>query len=402
MKFSLLKSKIKTFYTIFIVSCKEWLLPKKAEVLIYDACGAEALMPYLNKHIVTTMAVRGEVINVPCLLRAALTLNFWKVWKYNPFTAYTEAFIQAVSPKVVITFIDNNQAFYVISNRFPDIKTIFIQNGIRTKDVFEKLNKLENYHVDYMCVFGDAIGKKYNSYITGKALTLGSLKNNAVKKNNIVSDDIVLFISQYREKAKKNAPFFTEVNGTPIYHDQFYSTEVIALKFLVKWCAKNKKILKIAGVTYENNGIEREFYASILDGCAWEYQPKTEQYSSYKEIDAAEIVVFIDSTMGYESIVRGKRTASFSCRMVDMHDQTRVFGWPAVLPNNGPFWTNDQNETQFQRVMDYLNTVSDDDWEQTRKCYASELIEFDSGNTRFVALLQVLLGTECDGHTVTV
>ena len=41
--------------------------------------------------------------------------------------------------------------------------------------------------------------------------------------------------------------------------------------------------------------------------------------------------------------------------------------------------------------MDYLNTVSDEDWEQTRQEYVSEIMEFDPGNTRFVALLDQLL-----------
>ena len=109
MNINRLKSKLKLFYTIFIESPKEWKLPKKCEVLIYDACGAEVLAPYLTKYSVVTMAVRGEAINVPCLLRAALTFNFWKG---KPLNAYVEKFIQAVSPKVVITFIDNNYNFY--------------------------------------------------------------------------------------------------------------------------------------------------------------------------------------------------------------------------------------------------------------------------------------------------
>ena len=41
--------------------------------------------------------------------------------------------------------------------------------------------------------------------------------------------------------------------------------------------------------------------------------------------------------------------------------------------------------------MDYLNTVSDEDWEQTRQENTSELMEFDPGNTSFVALLDQLL-----------
>ena len=66
-------------------------------------------------------------------------------------------------------------------------------------------------------------------------------------------------------------------------------------------------------------------------------------------------VVSIDSTLGYEAFGRGNKTAIFGCRDDFLNTSDLKFGWPADLPNNGPFWTNDQDEMQFQRVMDYLN-----------------------------------------------
>jgi surface carbohydrate biosynthesis protein len=384
---SRLKSKLKLLYTIFIAPPKEWQLPKKGEVLIYDACGAEAISPYLTKYSFTTMTVRGEAINVPCLLRAAATLKFWKG---KPLNAYAEKIIQAVSPKVVITFIDNNPAFYGFSKLFPEVKTILLQNGSRYNWLDGNPGKHE-YHVDYMLVFGASIGKYYNAHISGEVVPVGSLKNNAVSNTNGVKSDGVLFISQYRDKPKNNSPFYTDSNGEPVYHKQFYSAEVVALRFLAKWCVENKKSLKIASMSPGKTGPEFDFFEAILSGCSWEYIPKIGLNSSYKLVDAAEIVVGIDSTLVYESIGRGKKTASFFCRGINLNNESRTFGWPAELPKNGPFWTNDQDETQFQRIMDYLNTVSDEDWEQTRQHYATELMEYDPGNTRFVELLDQLL-----------
>jgi surface carbohydrate biosynthesis protein len=388
MKIIRFKSKLKLFYTIFVAAPKEWQLPKKSEVLIYDASGAEVMAPYLKKYSVVIMTVRGEAINVPCFLLAVVSLKFWKG---KPLAAYTENFIQAVSPKVVITFIDNRESFYGISKRFSDVKTIFIQNGLTVGDFFDHLDKSDNYHVDHMLVFGVAFGRKYKSYITGSVLALGSLKNNKVKKTNTIPDGSILFISQYRNIPKNNEPLYIDSDGEPVYHEQFYSAEVIALRFLAKWTVKKKKSLKIAGMSRDKTGQEIDFFETILSGLPWEYLPRTDLYSSYKSIDAAEIVVNIDSAMGDESISRGKKTASFSCRRTNRQDNVYKFGWILDLPNNGPFWTNDQNEIQFQRIMDYLNTVSAEDWEQTRHHYVSELIEFDPGNTRFIALLKQLL-----------
>ena len=390
MNASRLISSLKLFYTLFIVPPKEWKLPKKSEILVYDARGAEALAPYLVKYRVTVMAVRGESICVPCLLHAMLKLKFWKGRLPE---AYAKAFIQAVSPKIIITFVDNDRRFYTISKHSSAAKTLFIQNGLRggRTDVFERLVRSESYHVDHMLVFGAAVGRKYKAYITGSVLPIGSFRNNTAKKTNIVTDGSVLVISQYRDKPKNNAPLLTVENEKSVPHDQYFSAEVIALRFIAKWCIENQKSLKIAGASVAKAGPETDFFEVVLSGYAWEYIPKIGHYSSYKLVDAAEIVVFIDSTLGYESIARGKKTASFSCRGVSLNDESRKFGWPADLPNNGPFWTNDQDEMQFQRIMDYLNTVDDEEWEKTRQYYSTELMEFDPGNKRFIALLDQLL-----------
>lgn len=234
MKVSRLKSKLKLFYTVFIVPPKKWQLPKKSDVLIYDACGAEVLVPYLAKYSTTIMAVRGESMNILCLLGAALKLSFWKG---KPLDAYVKEYITAVSPKVVITFIDNNIGFYSISECFPSIKTIFLQNGTRSEsgDVFDSLNKLDstNYHVDYMLVHAEAIGGHYLKYLSGKVVPIGSLKNNAVSISHSGLDGGVLFISQWHNKPEGDSAFYIEQDGTPVYWEQFFAVEIIPTTSLI-------------------------------------------------------------------------------------------------------------------------------------------------------------------------
>lgn len=363
------------------------MLPNQLEILIYDSFGADVLEEYLRSYKVGILSVRGETINIPCLLLAVLKFEFWKG---QPVNAYTEVYIRTVSPKVIITYIDNNAVFYAISNRFPEIKTILIQNGLRD-DWLGVFSKNVKFHVDYMLVFGTAIAKYYREHISGNVKAIGSFKNNKIIKSGNSFDGTVLFISQYRDNANNNAPFFVSTNGISICFDQFYSCELQVLKFLGKWCNHNKRHLQICGASLDETGSEEDFYRDILIGFNWEYISRTDSYSSYGLVDSAEIVVCIDSTLGYESIVRGNKTACFSSRGYDLDKVDRKFGWPANLPENGPFWTNDRDDEQFQRVMDYLSKVSAPDWEQTRKRYSSQIMNFDSGNTCFVSLLQQLL-----------
>jgi len=116
-------------------------------------------MEYLNAWNSEVLYMRGEKINVPVLL-----ISFFKKERAS---AYIDCFIEKVQPRLIVTFIDNNPSFYSISDRHPEIKTLFLQNGIRSyhTDVFEILDrkgtKKESLKVDYMMTFGKRIGAEY-------------------------------------------------------------------------------------------------------------------------------------------------------------------------------------------------------------------------------------------------
>ena len=394
--------QFKLYYNIFIASEKKWQLPKKAQILIYDSINKEILKPYLKKYTQATLALRGEFINIPCLILATLK---WSFWKGNVLNAYIDSYIERVEPIVVITLVDNNKRFYSISKRFPKLKTIFLQNGLRTKsgDIFGSLSKSDNYHVDYMLVTSEAIGKYYLNFLSGEYNAVGTLGNNGViRPTNIKATDI-LFISQLNNNIKDDNTFFIKDDGTSISSNTFFSTEIKVLKLLAKWCFENNKQLKICGREKINNNNEKYFYINYLKGskCVWEYIPRKSWYSSYNLIDKAHIVISIDSTLGYEAIARGKRTAFFSCRGDDLGDTSYRFGWPLKLPDSGPIWTNKQDDLglQLPKIMNYLNAISDNEWTKVCQNYKNLVMEFDPGNTRFVKLLnQLLSGKEIKNY----
>lgn len=355
------RSRLRRLYKTVFAAPKVWSMPRKSQILIYDATGAEILRPYLLDYDVETVALEGEFVNVPCLLRAFLTPGFWVG---NMTQAYVDAFVRATSPQVVLTFIDNNRNFYTIACRFPHIKTLLLQNGSRSEvgDIFDSLVRSDEYHVSYMLVHGSAIGDHYRKFISGKTIPVGSFKSNQVKPSHSHASASVLFVSHYHDKPGQNAPFLIKSNGEEIPWNQFFAAEMLVLPFLGKWCCENKLPLRICGRAFDapRQMAERNFFASLLPSLTWEYVLRTGTFSSYDHVDAAKIVVTIDSTLGYESIGRGKRTASFSCRGLGLNSNAAKFGWPATLPDNGPFWTNFADEKEFQRIMDYLNSVDDE------------------------------------------
>lgn len=386
----LLNKRFKELYSTFLTPPKSWTPPTTAEILIYDQDGFILLASYLANFKTTTLPVRGESINIPSLVLASLTLRFWRG---SAFQSYIETYIRLVKPCLVITTTDNDWRFYEISKRFPLLKTIFLQNGVRSNFdiVFGDLKRKSSYHVDYMFVTCKPVGDKYLEYITGETVAVGTLKNNAVEiEKNIVKDN-VLFIAEWNPKPAKNEPFLVKHSGEVIGWEDFYSSEDCVLSFLDNWCFKNNKVLLICGRSESNAESEELFFAERLKKCTWEYRMHAGIQGVYKLIDSAEMVISIGSTAGYESLGRGKRTAIFSCRSTTTLSSGANFGWPAHFQENGLFWTNRKDDTEFERILETLSSISDDDWKNSLDPILPYIMEYDRHNSKLAILLNEIV-----------
>ena len=64
------------------------------------------------------------------------------------------------------------------------------------------------------------------------------------------------------------------------------------------------------------------------------------------------------------------------------------FGWPAELPDEGPFWTHQLSEQRLREIMDFLRTAEDHEWNQTRTEAIKDVICFDPGNSQFLTAVE--------------
>ena len=119
----LLVNKLWRYIKYFTDAKKVWHWPHQSDVLIFDACGQEILLEYLQPWNPEILHVRHESCNVPVLL-----ISIFRRGKR--VEAYIDCYIEKVRAKLVVTFIDNNQIFYTISQRHPSVRTMFIQNGM--------------------------------------------------------------------------------------------------------------------------------------------------------------------------------------------------------------------------------------------------------------------------------
>ncbi|EQA80306.1 LA_1612 family putative O-antigen biosynthesis protein [Leptospira alstonii] len=359
---------------------KVWAKPKRAHVLIFDRNGSNNFFYYFNERLISVLDIRGESFNFYILLKCILTLKISVKFYY----AY---YISAVQPKVVVTFIDNNWQFYSFKSRFPDIQTVLVQNGWRG-NLDEQFGRedMKGYLVDYMFLFNKNIGSIYSKYLKGITFGSGSFLNNYHLISPKSKKRTILFISQYRPK--NNSPIFSFVDERPISYDEFYLAEDFLLNKLSTYCVRNGFRFAIKPSNSKDIEEQYAFFKRKIGHENFDFLERDQYTSAYSLIDQSQIVVGIDSTLVYESIARGHRTAFFTLRSV--FDRSRRFAWPADYPESGPFWTNKMDEFEFKRMMDYITQATDSEWETTRLKYIKDLMEYDPGNSQFIALMQEL------------
>jgi surface carbohydrate biosynthesis protein len=384
------KYKIKYFYTMYLKPPKVLKKPSRSDIVVYDLNGIEILKPYLLDKSFTALPTRGESINLYIIFKCITQLSFWRA---NSFKIYISTYISQVEPKVVITFTDTDKNFYTISKQFPDVKTIMIQNGFRSisGDIFDSLEFSETFRVDYILSMNEATGAKYLDFMEGEVISIGSFKNNICRISNQVSNGCIMFVSQWQPKPAKSSVLYIENDGTPVTYNDFMMVDQLVMVMLSKWCTLNAKELIIVGRANEFEHDELQYYLNFLPAGSFKYFSKIDSFSNYRLLDEAEIVVFIDSTLGYEAIGRSKRAASFSWRKAANERQHTPFAWPLILEPEGVFWSNTLSEERFNQIMNYLLTASNTEWEISLNKYQKKIMEYDPDNSIFISLLDKLI-----------
>ena len=369
----------------------KWRLtpPKSSKVLLYFKTGADVIAPYFKPNEFQILDLRESEVNLwvafKCLINRDLSAR-----------NYARQFIKKVQPKLVLTFIDNYPPFYALKQDFPEIKTLLIQNGYRSDrgDLFGLLateySKQQNM-VDQLFVFGEAVGSKYRQHISGNVTVHGSFKNNSVLLTQ-APENSVAYISTYRPRVSRS---FVVPESSPellITYGEVIARRETAILWLANYCAEKNRPLKIIGKD-ENLAAEEDYYKGLLRKFEFEFVGKKSSETSYEAIDKSEIVVFTSSTLGYESLARGKKTAAIMLDAQLIKADALKFGWPAGLADEGKFWTHQLSQQRIYEIMDYLINTTDAEWNETRLEAIKDVIEFDPGNSKFVSVIDSILAT---------
>jgi surface carbohydrate biosynthesis protein len=362
------------------------LPPRKANALLYFVTGSEVIKPYFAKDELQILDLREHEVNISVALLCIFDRDL-------SAQNYAVRYIKIVEPKLIVTFIDNFPAFFQLKKQFPKIQTMLIQNGIRSErgDLFGKLLEelqLEGNHVDHMFVFGSAVGLIYNKYISGNIIPIGSFKNNLVKRDGTKSRSIA-YISTYRPGISGEFIVPDSAPNNPVTYEQITVRRETTIIFVAEYCRANNLELIIVGKD-EDFVAENLYYQKLLKDYSWTLNPRKTAMNSYGVIDNSEIVVFTSSTLGYEALARGIKTAALLIDAKLLDADALKFGWPVKVKDDGKFWTHQFDEKRFGEILDYLLTVSDADWDKIRSETIGEIICYDENNSKFVETLTSL------------
>lgn len=370
-----------------IIRCpkKLYAQPKRSPVLIFDNSGSHLFLKYFNQEDVDILYVRNEQINLYVLIKTIFS------GKLNSL-AYFNQYIKYVKPKVVLTFIDNNNFFYKLKNNYDSAKYIVVQNSIRdggsNEYAINNPSECTDFLADFSFCFNREVGSRYSRSLKCQSIVIGSFKNNIINKfdNKIKDFKRLIFISQYRETDKYSNLMYTTIDGNKILKQDFYAPDEILIAKLKDFCKLNNLELAIAGSTFSEKGNEYKFYQNVLGDEGWNFFPRTKDiFSSYYQVFSSKYIVCLESTLGYEALTRGKRVAFFPCRKKFIDAKGRNFD--AAFESKGEFWTDDISQDEFDRVMKNITETNDNAWQKILNKHLTKIIEYDSGNRKFIKLM---------------
>ena len=216
--------------------------------------------------------------------------------------------VKILNPRVVITFIDNKGIMGELSEIFPNKTIISVQNGIRLDYEFLTGDRSYNFKSSIYFGFGDyeLDLMKGNQAIVEEYHAVGSLKLGLFlsKHNNkaLSNSGGVCFVSQYRSQ-QVNSSKQVNVKCTGIVRDVY--------RQLVDYTSVNKYKLYVTMFHHKGEDDytkELDFFKSIVNSDRVEFLPNSKsRYSSYKASIKSEVIVTMDSTLGFEMFGCGKK-----------------------------------------------------------------------------------------------
>ncbi len=358
-------------------------IPSRCDFIIYTDKEKERFFDNLIPNKEIFYIYRFDYgINIFFLILCSIVYFHKKITFKEKYFLFISRFYK---PKIIITTYDNEIFFYKL-RYITNIDTCIIQNGYRAYyvDVFSKIEKvnIKNFNVTYKFLYGPSIGKLYDKYLPGKNIYIGSFKNNFIEQSESKKNTTSIgYISQFRNVKD-------------------YLPEVDVINFLNKYCNENDFQLnvhllgssKVFGRAAKILKPELNFYQNHLN-CKNKIIIRNDSLDNYRSLMNENIIVNIDSTLGYEMLARRKKIIFFSFRDSNKKyfgccdEKSHNFGWPTKYENTGLCWSNIYDESVLRKILDNAITCETNLWKKKITEYADNLIKYDYNNNEIKKII---------------
>jgi len=382
----------------------DFALPRRTKLVYFGRTGHGILKNYITEENFIVYENPRENLNFWVALRMLFS------GRRSEF-AYYRAFLRLYRPQVVITMEDNNITFYATKVILKSCKSIAVQNGLRInlshsrdstfRTDLQRLSRL-GHDADVIVTQGGLGSAFYRSALpnsTGELVEAGHLMNNAIPLEGIgrfESPKRMVFVSKYPNLSLANSTVdwhsqvMVHLNETGLTAAEYFRVDEIVARACALIAREHSLPFVVLGKRPRRQTSEYEFFARHLTGLEWTYLPSDSQDSSYESLRPGDVVINTDSTLGYELLARGLRTAFISARLSTAgHPEVRdfEFGHPVITQAHGSFWTNDSSDSEIRRVLKFVMWAEQSEWSEQIKFVRESIFQYDPGNKIFCEIL---------------
>ena len=288
----------------------------KSDIVLFDEVNKEILInSILQDFDYYILETRGRVLVLNYYVFYEILSQISQIFKKRKLInklreikkIYFISIVNYISPKVLITFIDNDPYFHAVCRECRNITGVAIQNGARTHYNFnDKLNKdfQRNYFIPYYFVLGnhaEYLFKKY-SHDFKDIFVIGSIKfdyYNSLEKATLDHKYELCLISTWAggEEITGNYPFSTENQ-----YEVLLKIKDVVIKYGYS--------LVVALKTNEVS--EKSYYRQIFADNAEYKIDVNDTFSAYKICSRSKIILTTYSTLGFEFFAARKKVIFFN------------------------------------------------------------------------------------------
>ncbi len=245
--------------------------------------------------------------------------------------------------------------------------------------------KKNHYSSDYYFVFNKQMKKLMEQYIKTECIVAGSLRNNMlfIKNPNNNLQGNVGFISRFTPSIAESLNEKNEKNPHYLVHK--FSSKLLCNT--AEHCKRNNKKLFILTTRASLLKEEKKYYEKILKNYQYNYLIKENQLDSYYNLFKVDVLISPSSTLGSEALGRGLKVLSFSEDKILGSN----FGWPFIENLQGPFFSNNYEYENVDKMISYIEKLSFKNWRELLNDYSDYTCFFNYDNKMIKNLIKKIL-----------